>query len=378
MPSYEKNKSSGLWSCRFRETDAEGIAHQKRLSGYKTKKEAQFGYEDYIKQKDEERKQKEAAKNLPPPDPNDMLFQDLLESYMNFTKNRVKESSFYDMESKIRNRLEPHFFGMTMNQITPKIISDWVEKLDYAYKSKIWIFSTLSAIYKYGHRYYNITDIMDRVDRPRNMEPPKEMEIWTPAELAQFLPCVVQIPYRLYYLTLYLTGCRRGEGAALTWNDLHGNSLRINKSITTKTKSGPYIITTPKNKGSIRTITIPTYLTQIFEMHKEEQMVEYGEEWSPDLFIFGGKRPLPTTTVDRYFANSIKIADVKKIRIHDLRHSCASLLIHKGVSIVAVSRQLGHSNVEQTLNTYSHLLPDDKTLIQNTLENLGTQLGTEF
>ena len=94
------------------------------------------------------------------------------------------------------------------------------------------------------------------------------------------------------------------------------------------------------------------------------------------MFVFGGDRPLPPTSADRAFKSAIARAKVKPIRIHDLRHSCASLLISKGISIVAVSRQLGHSNVEQTLNTYSHMMPDDTTMIYNALDTLGTFLGT--
>ena len=89
-------------------------------------------------------------------------------------------------------------------------------------------------------------------------------------------------------------------------------------------------------------------------------------------FVFGGERPLAQRTTDRYFSDTCEKAGVKKIRIHDLRHSCASLLISRGVSIVAVSRQLGHSNIEQTLNTYSHLMPDDKSKIIAELETVAS------
>ena len=74
----------------------------------------------------------------------------------------------------------------------------------------------------------------------------------------------------------------------------------------------------------------------------------------------------------------MRIGNVKRIRARDLCHTCASLLIHKGVSIVAVSKRLGHTSIEQTLNTYSHMLPDDQKMILEVLENLGTKLGTKI
>ena len=88
-------------------------------------------------------------------------------------------------------------------------------------------------------------------------------------------------------------------------------------------------------------------------------------------FLFGGSRPLPERTTDRYFDSACLRANVKKIRLHDLRHSCASLLLSRGVSIVAVSRQLGHANVTQTLNTYAHLMPDDQSKTVAELEEVG-------
>ena len=377
MPSYEKNKESGLWSCRFREYLPDGTAKQKRLSGYKTKKEAQFGYEDYVKEA-EERRRKQAEQEAYAADPGNMLFDELLAQYMSFTKGRVKESSYYDIESKVKNGLSPYFQNKKIKEITPKMISDWIESIDYSYSSKIWIFSTLSSIFKYGNKYYDVNNIMVKVDRPRNMEMPKEMQIWTPDEFGRVISHVDGRAYEMLFRTLYVIGCRRGEAQALTWEDLlPTGEIRINKSMTTKTRNSIYSITTPKNKGSVRNVTAPSFLIEQLLRYQEEQKEQLGSDWNPSCFIFGGVRPLPSSSVDNKFNDAIKKAEVKKIRIHDLRHSCASLLISKGVSIVAVSRQLGHSNVEQTLNTYSHMMPDDKTLIRNTLDDLGTKLGTK-
>ena len=379
MPSYEKNKASGLWSCRFRETKEDGTTHQKRLSGYKTKRDAQFGYEDYIKQADELRKQRQIEAQATAPDPNQISFDELLESYLAFTKNRTKESSYYSTLSNVNNRLRPYFTGKKIKEITPKMISDWIEKLDYSYNSKATIITFLSSLYKYGEKYFDITNIMSKVDRPRNLEPKKELQIWTPEEFQAFIQCVEEPDYSLFFQMLYYTGCRRGEGSALTWEDFDAKSqtVRINKSITTKISTAPYKITTPKNTSSIRTVSIPRFLANSLEKYQANQKNQFSEPETKTSFIFGGSHPLPPSSADRKFSAAIVKANVKKIRIHDLRHSCASLLISKGISIVAVSRRLGHNNVEQTLNTYSHLMPDDQTKILDILENLGTKKGTK-
>ena len=288
MPSYEKNKSSGLWSCRFRELDEAGIPHQKRLSGFKTKKEAQYGYDDYIKSADERKKQKEAEEAAKATSPDDMLFSDLLEEYMKFTQKRVKESSFYDIESKVRNRLHPFFEGKRMNEISPKLISDWIEGIEYSHSSKVWIFSTLASIYKYGNRYYDITNIMTKVDRPRDTALPKEMQIWTPEEFRRFIEHVSPTVYEMYFCTLYILGCRRGEAIALRWSDVNADActVRINKSLTTKTANAPYVITTPKNKGSVRTVAAPKFFIEQLERHKADQKNALGDKWTENTFIF--------------------------------------------------------------------------------------------
>ncbi|MBQ9761202.1 MAG: site-specific integrase [Clostridia bacterium] len=375
MPSYEKNKASGLWSCRFREVDEDGKQRHKRLSGYKTKKEAQFAYEDYIKHLDELMKQRKLDAEQPRTDPNDMPFDELLASYMAFTKNRVKESSFYDIESKLRNRLVPFFTGKKMKEITPKMISDWIENIDYKYSSKMWILSTLASIYKYGEKYFDIKNIMPKVDRPRNLEPTKEMQIWTPEEFAAMITHVENRSIAMYLRMLYITGCRRGEGLALTWEDLDfkKHTVRINKSVTTKTREGAFKVTTTKNQSSVRTVSLPDFFIKELTDYKKEQK-DATDVWCEQSFVFGGARPLPPSTVDHTFNVAIKKANIKQIRIHDLRHSCASLLISKNISVVGVSRHLGHKNIEQTLNTYAHLMPDDQIKIKIALDDLNGQL----
>ena len=88
--------------------------------------------------------------------------------------------------------------------------------------------------------------------------------------------------------------------------------------------------------------------------------------------MFGGKTGLSVTTIDRYFKDAIKKSGVKPIRLHDLRHSHATILINNGVNIVAVSKRLGHASVEQTLKTYTHLLKDTNEGMMNKINKLAS------
>ena len=90
----------------------------------------------------------------------------------------------------------------------------------------------------------------------------------------------------------------------------------------------------------------------------------------PNQFAFGGEQPIASSSIDNYYNAKCKSAGVNRIRLHDFRHSHASYLIGNGVSIVAVAKRLGHTNIEQTLNTYSHLLKNDESELVNKLQNI--------
>ena len=375
MPSYEQNKDSKLWSVRFRELGEDGLQHQKRLSGFKTKRAAQLGYEDYLVEQS-------TAAVLPPPEekktaPDDMPFSELVSRYCKYLPSRARESTLETLTSKIHNHITPYVGDRPLSAIKPSDILEWLEKIRCYSDAYIKdLYGQLRAIYSFGAKYHDITNIMIKIDRPRSLQPKKKIQYWGLDEFETFIPHVEKITYRLFFCTLYFSGCRRGEGHALFWEDidLDARVIHINKSMTNKTKGAPYKITAPKNDSSYRSIPIPSYLCDALAEYRSELPPEQAQ---PTSFAFGGTRPLPSTSTDRAFAKACAASKVKKIRIHDLRHSCASLLISRGVSIVAVSKRLGHATIEQTLETYTHLLPDDQAQMIAALENLGTNLGTK-
>lgn len=368
MPSYEKNKSSGLWSVRFRETSAaDGTTHQKRLSGFKTKKDAQYGYEDYIS---EQKRAEEENKRLTDV-PQELTFDTLTQLFLEYEKTRIKESSYYDLTKKIANKITPFFKNMKVTEITPAKVLQWQQSLSkYSYRYQKNLITHLVCIYNYAEKYHDVPNIMKKVDRPRNLEAKKEMLFWSPDEFSKFISKVEQKQYNFLFRMLYITGCRRGEALALTWSDidLTAGTVKINKNVAYKIgkDSKPYQITTPKNAGSNRTVSIPKFFCEQLKEYKEWQIANFKNT----AFVFCGEDPLPPSSIERIMSKAALAAGVKRIRVHDLRHSCASFLIHKGISIVAVSRRLGHTSIEQTLNTYSHMMPDDQTMILKTLDSL--------
>ena len=199
------------------------------------------------------------------------------------------------------------------------------------------------------------------------------MNIWTDAEFQQFISCVDNEVYKALFLTLFYTGMRKGKILGLTWEDLLDHRINVDKALTRKTDlPDSYEIKEPKNVYSIREISLTDSLYEYLLDFKASQTLQPGfsEEW----FMFGGPVPVAENTLTRAKDTACLKASVKRIHIHDFRHSHASNLIANGVNIVAVSKRLGHSDIAMTLSIYTHLLEknDDELIasLESTSKNV--------
>ncbi len=169
---------------------------------------------------------------------------------------------------------------------------------------------------------------------------------------------------------LYYTGCRCGEMMAATWKDYDGKSININKSLTRKTKTGTYLIKSVKTTSSSRIIDLSNNLIQILNKRKEyeKQKECFDDGW----FIFGGISPISETSMRRKADAAMIDAELKHITIHGFRHSHASLLINGGMNIKLISERLGHASVTETLDTYTHMFPEQRDVCVAYLNSLDT------
>ena len=202
----------------------------------------------------------------------------------------------------------------------------------------------------------------------RNDDEPKEITFWTYEQFKEFISVVDENVYMSLYSLLYFSGMRLGESLALTWNDLKYNTISINKTISKGKLNGKHIIDSPKTKKSNRAIILDNETTNILLKLKEHyrNYIGFDEKW----FIFGGLNPLSATTVGRKKDQYCELANVKRIKMHDFRHSHATLLLSKGVPVTVISKRLGHSDISMTLNTYSHLIPEDEDKAVNLINQL--------
>ena len=163
--------------------------------------------------------------------------------------------------------------------------------------------------------------------------------------------------YYVFFAIAFYTGLRKGEIFALKWSDISDHYLSVSRSITQKLK-GEDRETPPKNKSSVRTLQIPKPLIKILNEHKARYKTN--SHFTDNFRICGGERPIRDSSVTRANELIAKAAGIKKIRIHDFRHSHVSLLANEGINIQEIARRLGHSNIEMTWNTYSHLYPREE------------------
>ena len=152
---------------------------------------------------------------------------------------------------------------------------------------------------------------------------------------------------------------RKGEINALRWSDIDGSVLSVNRSVTQKLKGKPAVFTPPKNASSMRKLQIPEPLMLILEEHKEIQKKNI-KKWSPDLLVCGGASCISDTHISNCNVNYSREAELHTIRIHDFRHTHATLLVNEGINIQEIARRLGHADVNITWKTYAHLYPREE------------------
>lgn len=155
---------------------------------------------------------------------------------------------------------------------------------------------------------------------------------------------------------------------ALTWNDIDFKTgyITINKTLDYKNSANEYVITPPKTKRSIRRVLMPNKLkeTMLKYYENEKQFKNFDNKW----FVFRGLEPVKSTTLQRYFEKYLP-SDLKRITIHQFRHSHASVLISQGADVNIVAERLGHTP-EMCLNVYSHMWESRQKEILNLIDNL--------
>ncbi len=337
----------------FRYTDWKGERKQKCKRGFPTRAKALGWEREFLQQKRADV---------------DMTFESFVELYAKDIQPRLKENTWLTKDSIIQKKILPYFAKRKLSEITAKDIIDWQNEMRtlkdkngklYSATYLKTIHNQLSAIFNHAVRYYDLR--LNPAAKAGNMgvEERKEMLFWTKDEYQQFVDAMMDKPISFYaFEMLYWCGIREGELLALTSADFdfEKGTVSINKSY--QRIKGKDVITTPKTKKSNRVITMPEFLCG--EMQDYIKML-YGAKLTDRIF------PISKHYLHHEMDRGTKQTGVKRIRIHDLRHSHVSLLIDMGFSALAIADRVGHESIDITYR-YAHLFPSKQTEIANKLD----------
>lgn len=361
------------YTVRFRWINEKGEEEHKRLTGtppWTSQNAAQKGYEQWIA----------AHPSHPKPELHTYDFMPLYADYKANLRATVKESSYMAMTQRLDKFVVPQFKNTRVNEITMADLVKWQNSLSekgLSHKYKCAIRSAFNHFFEFLKMYGIANPFANIKGFKQNKETKKEMLYWTQEEFEQFISEVDNFRFKCIFAFLYLTGCRKGEACALKWKDVDfkTSTVNIDKTLTRtmdkersnnegEVVSDWYRITPPKTENSYRKIILPPILI--------EYLKELKGSATDNDFVFGIDGSfMPFQTLQHAFERYTKKAGVQQIRIHDLRHSHASLLINKGENqlstIYVIAARLGDT-VEMVFKTYGHLFPNTQKQIIGKLD----------
>ena len=351
MPAY-KDEKTGKWFAKFYYTNWQGIKKQKWKRGFATKKEA-LGFErDFL--------EKQSANP-------DMTFQNLYEIYMEDMAARLKQSTLLTKKAVLQTHILPFFGSKPINEIKASDVRRWQAKLmsspnNYSQTYLKKINTELNSIINYAKRFYDLNTNPCGKAGTIGKAKAEEMHYWTYDEYIAFREGVKDKPLSyICFEVLYWTGMREGKLLALSPADIDLDNKTISINRTYQRIEGKDVFTSPKTRKSKRKIPIPDFLCQeLSDYIQSRYMLDADER----LF------PITKSYLSHEMIRGCKNTGVKKIRIHDIRHSHASLLINQGCDALMLADRLGHEKVSTTLNTYSHLFPHKQQELVHSLESL--------
>lgn len=350
-----QTKKGKVYDVVFRIVTLDGVEKQKKLSGYANKTLAKQAYMEFVTEKCE------LVRNNPlkqrNPQKEEPFVGELIREYMASLGNDNKYVTIYDKNNVFRMFILPYYENTKPKALTTSELAGWVDTIwnlknprngeYYSYRQLTKIRGLLNSFLNWAELRYGYKNYLKDVPRKKRRAAKTEMKFWTREQFEQFISVVDDPTYHALFTLMFFTGRRKGELFALTPEDVKPTSIRINKSLTRKTRCDcSYEVSSTKAE---KTQTIP-----ICETVQKEIASYQGS--SP--FYFGGEKPLASTTVERKFKAYTAKAGLPQIRIHDLRHSFVSMLIHLGANLMVVADLIGDT-VEQVMKTYGHLYQED-------------------
>ena len=379
----ESTKDGRRWIFETYFKDEKGRSKLYKSKKYMTKTEAKTAEREYILSKDKD--------NIL----NNMTFSKLCLEHMKFKEDKVKRRTLLNYLDR-RDHLS-YFDDILIKDLNIDHFERWkmeINKLNLKTSTKNDLYKYLRSILNFGVKWFNF-DYNGMLPKMTNFTNPnevkEEMQFYTKEEFDKFISVEDNLLYKTMFITFYFCGLRMNELRGLQWCNvdldnklidikkqtlrLYINEAKVRKYIESseaflkKHKSNkPYELGNPKSNKSDRVIPVPgIVINSLKELKKtQEELYGFNDNW----FVFGNILPHCESAITRRKNKNCKLSGIKKIRIHDFRHSCASLLINNGGNITMIAGYLGHKNIEETLNTYSHMFKSELVSIVNVVDKM--------
>lgn len=312
-----------------------------------------------------------------------MLFSDYMLEWLENIKPKVVQSTYIGYEQVVKGRLCPYFKSKKIKLIDlrPRDIQDFINHL-YKQRLKGSTIAHYTSNMNTALKEAVIAEIipsnpMDRIESVK-----KEVyipEFYTDDELIELIEVIKTQKLELPLTLGIIYGLRREEILGLTWNaiDFKNKSITIRKTVGRGKYDGVtqfLIKDIPKNKSSYRTLPMFDFIADLLKKYKEKYKLNekiFGNTYITDykdfICLMDNGELVKPDYVDRTFSRILKENGFRHIRLHDLRHSCATLLLRNGVPLPEIQKWLGHSNIVTT-QRYSHLDQNDKSIPANMIE----------
>lgn len=312
-----------------------------------------------------------------------MLFSDYMLEWLENIKPKVVQSTYIGYEQVVKGRLCPYFKSKKIKLIDlrPRDIQDFI---NYLYKQRLkgstiahYTSNMNTALKEAVIAEIIPSNPMDRIESVK-----KEVYIpdfYTDDELIELIEVIKTQKLELPLTLGIIYGLRREEILGLTWNaiDFKNKSITIRKTVGRGKYDGVtqfLIKDIPKNKSSYRTLPMFDFIADLLKKYKEKYTLNekiFGNTYITDykdfICLMDNGELVKPDYVDRTFSRILKENGFRHIRLHDLRHSCATLLLRNGVPLPEIQKWLGHSNIITT-QRYSHLDQNDKSIPANMIE----------
>lgn len=351
MPAYQLG--NGKWVSSFYYKAHDGTLKRKYKRSFDTE-EAALAYEErFLERLDE---------------PEQMTVAELVETYLADIRPRIRWSTFDTKAHMLRNKFAPFFKRKQAGEVTSLDIvrwQGWVDSLrqrngkPYSQTYVRALNSQVSSLFNYAEENYGLKPNPTKKVKKTGSTRSAEMQFWTREEYDAFLHAVSNKDLSYYaFEILYWTGIREGELLALCPEDIDFDAGTLRVCKTYARKDGQDYIGPPKTKNSYRTVVMPDFLTDELRI------------WFDGADFADGGRLFPVTKsyLWREMQRGCAKSGVKRIRVHDLRHSHVSTLIHMGFSAVAIAARLGHESADITYR-YAHLFPNVQDDMANSLQD---------